>query len=294
MNTYLLPFSELPAIGELRSQLKNGKRTGLSGVSDAEKAHVIFGIAHDLPVKLIVTFDELKAKALCEEYAFFEPNTHYYPGKDLLFYQSDIHGNALTRQRISVLKSLLNEEPVTIITTVDALMNRLPKKELFESGILTINTDTTIDLKSLRKNLIALGYDNVSQVEQPGEFAVRGGIIDIYTLTEEQPVRIELWGDEIDSIRLFDVQNQRSIENLSSITIFPAMELVVNDKLTKRGIENLKADAEALYETYRSEMKTEEAFHIKSMTDELLLFARLSAELDERMDRLRSLVQVDT
>ncbi len=270
MNTYLLPFADLPAIEEIQKQLQSGKRAALAGVSDAEKAHVIFGIGHEYPVKLIVTFDELRARALYEEYSFFEPNTVYYPGKDLLFYQSDIHGNALTGERIRALQAILSGKPVTLVTTIDALMNKLPPRELFAGGIITVSADSIVSTDTLRKSLVAMGYENTSQVEQPGEFAVRGGIIDIYTLTEEHPVRIELWGDEVDSIRLFDVSNQRSIESLNSVTIYPAMELVLNDAMTKAGIKRIREDADALTESYRKQMKTEEAYHLKTMTDELL------------------------
>ena len=85
-------------------------------------------------------------------------------------------------------------------------------------------SDSVIDLEKLKADLVELGYERVGQVELPGQFSVRGGIIDIYPLTEENPWRIELWDDEIDSIRSFDAESQRSLENADEITIYPAVE----------------------------------------------------------------------
>ena len=78
--------------------------------------------------------------------------------------------------------------------------------------------------RAIVKELVALGYERMGQVEGEGQFAIRGGILDVFPLTEETPVRVELWGDEVDSIRSFDVESQRSIENMTEITIYPAVE----------------------------------------------------------------------
>ena len=271
MKSFLQPLESLVDIQELRKALREEKKIyDLSGCSDAEKSHVIYGVGHDADFKLVVTFDELRAKALYEEYSFFEPDTVYYPGKDLLFYQSDIRGNALSTLRLQALKTILTEKKVTLITTVDALMNKLPAKEMFAGGVVHLDADSMVDLEELQKQLIALGYERTSQVEQPGEFAVRGGIIDVYSLTEENPFRIELWGDEIDSMRTFNVTNQKSIDTIDAVDIYPAMELVLDPKMMEDGIQRIREDEKALYERFRKEMKTEEAYHLKSQTEEII------------------------
>ena len=96
--------------------------------------------------------------------------------------------------------------------------------EKIKSSLLHFKSDSVIDLDQLKADLVDLGYERVGQVELPGQFSVRGGIIDIYPLTEENPWRIELWDDEIDSIRSFDAESQRSLENIDEITIYPATE----------------------------------------------------------------------
>ena len=96
--------------------------------------------------------------------------------------------------------------------------------EEIRKQLLYFHNDSQLDIDKLKAALVSMGYERVGQVEMPGQFSVRGGIIDIYSLTEENPWRIELWGDEIDSIRSFDTQSQRSLENLEEITIYPAAE----------------------------------------------------------------------
>ena len=98
---------------------------------------------------------------------------------------------------------------------------------------------------------------------------MRGGIVDIFPLTEENPVRIELWGDEVDSIRSFDAESQRSIENLEEVHIYPACELVLTAEERRAGIERIRKEAKRVSDKLRREMKTEEAHRIRAAADEL-------------------------
>lgn len=102
-----------------------------------------------------------------------------------------------------------------------------------------------------------------------GQFSVRGGILDVFPLTEENPIRIELWGDEIDTIRYFDCESQKSIENIDRVSIYPAAELVLSDEEKAGGIEKLKAEAKRVSDKLRKQMKTEEAHRVSEMADEL-------------------------
>ena len=145
----------------------------------------------------------------------------------MLFYYADIKGKTLTNRRMEVLRAIAEkkkEEPVTVITTMDAFLDGIISPDEIQKNRIHITGEDTVDLTKLEQDLTALGYERESQIEAPGQFAVRGGIIDVFPLAEEMPVRIELWGDEIDSIRMFDAKSQRSIENISEITIYPASE----------------------------------------------------------------------
>ncbi|MFR2663015.1 MAG: transcription-repair coupling factor, partial [[Clostridium] scindens] len=112
----------------------------------------------------------------------------------------------------------------TVVTSFDAFMDSLLPKDVIVEKTVRIANDSTLHLEEMQSRLVALGYDREVQIEAPGQFAVRGGILDVYPLTEELPIRIELWGDEVDSIRTFDVETQRSIENLEEVSICPAVE----------------------------------------------------------------------
>ncbi len=271
MKVFLKPFEEMSQMAEVKEQLNKNKQIyEVSGVIDTLKPHLIYGLGHDVKVKLVVTFDELRAKQLAEGLDFFEGQVLYYPARDLLFYQSDIHSNAMTRERLSVVQALLQRESITVVTTIDALMNKMPAISSYEKGIFSISRDDEVDLEEMKKHLVMLGYESVTQVEHPGEFAHRGGIVDIFPLTEEHPIRMELWGDEVDSLRYFEVGNQKSIANIESVTIYPAVELVLEKEEIEAGLRKMEKDAEKLYQEYRSQMKTEEAHRIKSSVAQLI------------------------
>ena len=125
---------------------------------------------------------------------------------------------------MKVIKALLEEKELTVVTSIDGCMDFLESLEKIKEQLIHYESDSTVDTEQLKNQLVALGYERVGQVEMPGQFSVRGGIVDIYCLTEENPWRIELWGDEIDSIRSFDPESQRSLENLEELTIYPAVE----------------------------------------------------------------------
>lgn len=225
MKSFLQPLQNLAEIEEIEKCIKVNKGIiQISGCMESQKAHLIYGLSEGFSRRLILAEDERKAKELYEDCRFYDRNIFFYPAKDLLFFQADIHGNLLIRQRMRVVKALLEQEDTAVVTSVDGCMDFLPSLSKVRKRLLTYRNDSALDMEKLKKSLVSLGYERVGQVEMPGQFSIRGGIIDVYSLTEENPWRIELWGDEIDSIRSFDVQSQRSLENLDEITIYPACE----------------------------------------------------------------------
>ena len=232
MHALTAPLSELAEIEEIYEE--RGREPGmllLSGCVTSQKTHLMYALGKDYGHTLIVLSSEDKAKKLYEEYRFLNENTSYYPAKDLLFYQADIHGKQLVKQRMETLQMMMEaKSQVTVITTIDGFMDELPSEAEIKGDILTISNGEALEFESLKEKIIKLGYDREAQVDGPGQFAVRGGIIDIYPLTEELPIRIEFWGDEVDSIRTFDVDSQRSVENLEQIVIYPADDRLGSDR----------------------------------------------------------------
>ena len=227
MKAFIQPLQSLAEFEQI--QKCAGENRGImeiSGCIESQKVHLMYGLSGLFPSHLILAEDEKRAKEIYEDYRFYDKEVYYYPAKDLLFFQADIHGNLLIRQRMQVIKALLEKERITVVTSIDGCMDFLLPLEEIKKSLIHYESDSPIDLDDLKDSLVALGYERVGQVEMPGQFSVRGGIIDIYSLTEENPWRIELWGDEIDSIRSFDAESQRSLEKLDEITIYPAVEKV--------------------------------------------------------------------
>lgn len=228
MKALLAPLAELADYEEIRkNRTKENGMIQISGCVNTQKIHLLSGIGSGCGYKLVVFSNEEKAKKAYEEYLLFGEETYLYPARDLLFYYADIKGKTLTNRRMEVLRAIAEkkkEEPVTVITTMDAFLDGIISPDEIQKNRIHITGEDTVDLTKLEQDLTALGYERESKIEAPGQFAVRGGIIDVFPLAEEMPVRIELWGDEIDSIRMFDAKSQRSIENISEITIYPASE----------------------------------------------------------------------
>ena len=267
MRAFTEPLQELEEFQKIQQALKK-QSIQVTGCIDAQKAHFIYA-AGAAKKKLIVTYSELRAKELCENYRLFDKNVLFYPAKDLIFYSADVQSNLLVQQRIRVLQKLMEEEEVTIVTTMGGIMDHLLPPEVFQKQVETVESDSEFDMELWKKKLTAMGYERVGQVEGSGQFAVRGGILDIFPLTEENPVRIELWGDEIDSIRSFDVESQRSIENLDSIRIYPACEFTADDGRIKKGLAVLEKEAKRLADQFFQERKTEESARLKAFAEEV-------------------------
>ncbi|MEQ2387813.1 transcription-repair coupling factor [Waltera intestinalis] len=268
MQALLAPLKELAEYDEVRKIVRQGKGTvALSGCVDSQKLHMIYGLSDGLKYKVIVTYNDLKAKEIYEEYRFYDRNVMLYPAKDLIFFQADIHGNQLVQERIKTLRRVVEGKPVTIVTTYAALMT--PQVLWEEKDIIHTERGGSLDESKLASRLVAMGYEKAYQVESPGQFSVRGGIVDIFDLTEENPYRIELWGDEVESIRSFDILSQRSIEKLESITVYPATEFVLSGEQIRKGIARLEKEAAKQEKIFRDAHQPEEAHRIATQVSEL-------------------------
>ena len=262
------PLRGLEGYQPLKNDIKqNNYPLSISGCVDSQKGHLISNLADRMTCRLILTYREEKAAELYEDLCFFDRNTLRYPGRDLLFYSADIHSNHTLTGRMKVLKRLLAGEPLTVVARIDALMEKMIPKEDFESSCLHIDQESILETEALRIRLVELGYVSSPLAENPGEFSIRGDIIDVFPLTEECPVRIELWGDEVDSIRSFDAESQRSIENLSEVTIFPACGTILKKKMMNKALARIEEEYEQQREYFKREKKRAEKERLKKMVD---------------------------
>ena len=257
------PLSELASFDEAQKTLKTKSNCVLvTGTVDSQKWNLADALTEGFKDRLIVTYSEVRVKEIYEDYRMYDKNVRMFPAKDAIFYQADVHGNKITKERIGCLKRILMGLPCTVVTTFGALMNVEAELSGLKESLLKMSVGSVITEHEISKKLLALGYEKTYQVETGGQYSIRGGIVDIYDLTEENPYRIELWGDEISSIRSFDVESQRSIERLESITVYPATELPLSEDAMLDGLKRIEKDTGKASEKFRRDMNPEAAHRL--------------------------------
>ena len=266
MNTYFTaPLSGLNDYNLIKSEL-NGSSVQSSiqvtGAADSGMTHFSAALGSNYKYKVIVTFSDVRAREIYDDMKSFDPNTFYYPPKDFIFFSADAYGNLIIQQRLDAVSHLISGEEFTLITTIDGLMDRLVPLDLIRKNCIHLSYDDTIDVEELKTALVNSGFERTEQVETAGQFAVRGGIIDIFPMTGDVPYRIELWDDVIDSIRSFDALSQRTIENIDDIVIYPASEYILSQEEIARGIEKIREEASLREKTLRESFHTEEAHRL--------------------------------
>ena len=201
----------------------------LSGLADVGKVQIISATSEVVkrPI-LIITYNEIKAKKMLEDLKYFMKNIDYFPRREIVAYDYEVESKDIPYERIEVLNKIKENKTDIVITTVEALMQKMISKELLYKYVIQFKIGDTYDLETIKQNLILLGYERNDLVENKGQFSIRGGIVDI-GLSEKQGIRIEFWGDEVDSIRYFNIASQRSTEMVQEVLIEPAHEFIVEN-----------------------------------------------------------------
>lgn len=260
MKTFYAPLSELAGIEQLKKDFEvTGQPVMISGCIDTQKIHLVHAAVNDYRFRLIITGDEAKAREMQEDSRFFDKSSIYYPAKDFIFYSADVHGNQLAGERLRCIQKIIaaqdNKTNITVITTIDGCVDMLMPLQRYRDNIIHFKNSDIIDTEKLISKLVGIGYTRVPMIDGQGQFAVRGGIIDIFSYTDETPVRIELWDDEIDSIRFFDVESQRSVEKIQTYDVFPATEWILSDDEIDAGFEKVKDEVEKQLVTLENDKK---------------------------------------
>ncbi len=218
------PIRYTNAFGSIIAKVNKGNEAlAITSLTDSAMAMMVAAFPK-YRWKLLVVADEQKGKRLWRDIKSYQENAWYYPAKDFLFYQADTRGTLITRQRVEVLSHVLEEKGGVVIACIDALMDKVGAKEEFRQSVLHIEPGQIIEMEALVQKLSEMGYRRLSEVEAMGEFSVRGGIVDIFPFTVDNPVRIEFWDLEVDNIRSFDIDSQRSLEGLDKVEIYPASD----------------------------------------------------------------------
>ncbi|MFV0503708.1 MAG: transcription-repair coupling factor [Lachnospirales bacterium] len=264
-----------PEFKKLMTLINDNKDVHIINSLETQKHHVTSTLEHECNRNtLIICSTDSEAQNSYEDMLYFSSKKVYlYPSKDILFYNADLKSTEIIERRYEILNTLINEENITIIISASSLLDRLMPVDLFEKYKIKLEVGKSIPLDELVEKLARMGYKSRSRVEYVGHFSKRGGIIDIFPTMEENAIRIEFWGDEIDSIRQLDSMCERSINKVDSITILPIKELLYSNKILKNAITNISSDYETSFKSFENKGLKEEAnnlsFEYHSIIDEL-------------------------
>ena len=227
------------------------------GISESGKSYIINGIFEENDNSMVVvTHSDVDAKNLYEDLSFYTTDVFYFPVREVVFYNVDAISGDLRWARLKVIKEILqNERKKIIVTSIDALTSLYTPKEYYLRYSMIIKTGDDIDLKEISKSLLQCGYERVEVVEGKGEFSFRGGILDVFPPTSAYPYRVELIGDEVDSIRTFNTESQRSIEKVEEFSIFPSKEVIVDDECRSRAVQNINEELKKVIANVSKENK---------------------------------------
>jgi transcription-repair coupling factor (superfamily II helicase) len=232
---------------ELIEDIKNNTSPiTISGLSDVGEAQFISAIKDETKKNIcIITYNELQAKRIVRDLKYFYDNVEIFPKREIATYDYLVESKDLPYERIDVLNKIITNKVNIVVTTIEAVMQKMIAKKTLYKNILELKVGSECKLEDLKKYLVSLGYERSDMVEGRGQFAVRGGIVDI-SLTEKYGTRIEFWGDEVDSIRKFEILSQRSTEMSDSIDIYPCHEFILETDIDdiKHKIDSYKKCSE--------------------------------------------------
>ena len=229
----------------------------IQGLLEGQKAHLAYGIFEDLKKQIcIITYTEMEARQIYEDLKYYiEDKVLFFPKKDLMFYNIETITEESNEERAKTIEKLLTKGPYVVVTTVDALLLKLPPPELYNKYQLAFKVGDKIDLDDMLETFVIQGYEPAEMVETRGEFSVRGGIIDIYPSTEENPIRIELFDDEVDSIRYFEVGTQKSISKSMEAKVYPMSQSIIDPKDKDKIVEEINKELVKRLKTLPDEKK---------------------------------------
>ena len=242
MNYILRDLASTQKYKDIKNKIKNRKYpVDISGLVTVAKVELVGALYEEEREPIcIITYNEMQAKELEKNLKYFIENVEYFPRREISIYDYDAESKDTEYERIRILNSIYKNKSKVIITTIEAIMQKMIAKETLYNTILKLNLADTISHEELKKSLIKMGYKRVELIENKGEFSIRGDILDI-GISENEGIRIEFWGDDIDSIRKFKISSQRSTDMLKTVEIYPATEMILEDSVSEvsKRIQNL-------------------------------------------------------
>ena len=232
MNTIIGELGKSPKFVSLVKNIENTKSPiEISGLTDVAETSIVAGINEftKRPV-LLVTYNEVQARKLAENIKYFTDKVYVFPKKEILTYDYVAESKDLPYERIDVLNKIYDNKNIIVVTTIEAIEQKILSKAELYKNTLNFEIGKRCNIDEIKQKLVDLGYVRYELIDARGEFSIRGGIIDI-SISDTTGVRIELWGDEVDSIRYFNIVSQRSTSQIEKIEIYPAHEFILEKPL---------------------------------------------------------------
>ena len=258
MNTILGELGKNSKFCELLKNIENKKGPiSISGLSDVGKTQIISAINGFSKKKIcLITYNEIQARNLVNNLKYFSDKVTFLPKKEIVTYDYIAESKELPHERIEALNTIYENKNNILVTTIEAVMQKIIKKDTLYKNIIKLKLGDEVNQEELRQRLVDLGYCRTELIEGRGKFSIRGDIVDIST-NKDIGIRIEFWGDEVDSIRYFNIVTQRSTENLEKVSVYPANEYVLEKSLeevcsiieklkTNKNKENIEQDIELI------------------------------------------------
>ena len=268
MDLLLNALKTLPEYESILKTLRKQKSVGVSGAAQINRSHLIAGLYRDLGRPMLVLCqDELACRRTQEELAAFTGVSYpILPGRDLTFYDTAAASRQWEQKRLRLLYRMASAQEPLVIASWDALALRTIPRNLLLGAAVELRPGALFDLENLAGLLLRGGYTRCQMVEGVGQFAIRGGILDVYSPAMENPLRVEFFGDEIDAMGLFDPLSQRRVENVDQAVLLPVAETL--PMLHPGGLEGLCGDIERLISRQKRRKNRHEAL-IKTLEADL-------------------------
>lgn len=223
---------------------KSDGAVSITGVSVESLSNIAYALhSEDEKQMLILTKDEYRARKLYESISHYDQErVEFYPRKELMLYDIDAYSHEVSDERCRIMTRLSKDENIVVIASQESIFNRIVSRETFENLKFEIEYGKSYSLDDIVKKLVSQGYERVDTVEARGQFGLRGGILDLFSIGAEEPYRVEFFGDDVDSIRSFDAKTQRSVENLQKIEVYIAREVIFKDEKVDEILSKMESD----------------------------------------------------
>lgn len=215
-------------------------------MGESSRSHMVYGMIEDMGSSaLVITHNDIQAKRIYDDLTFFlGEEVVYFPAEPIFYHFAEAHSPEVSIERLQALKKLMEKKQVVVVASIEAITKKMLSKKDFQSFWHRFHVGQTIEIQELQSILVQSGYERVEEVESPGQYNIRGGIVDIYPMIAQHPYRMEFFDDEIDSIRSFDASNQRSIEKYEEIEISPTRELLLSEDIQREALNVFQKEAE--------------------------------------------------